>query len=37
MNKLLKYKALVLDHDDTVVASTQSVHYPAFVKAINQI
>ena len=29
---MLKYKVLVLDHDDTVVNSTPEVHYPAFVK-----
>ncbi len=34
MKYRLKRKALVLDHDDTVVASTLSVHYPAFVKAM---
>lgn len=26
----MKYKCLVLDHDDTVVNSTATVHYPAF-------
>jgi len=33
MNKL-KYKCLVLDHDDTVVDSTTVIHYPAFVEAM---
>lgn len=33
MNKL-KYKCLVLDHDDTVVNSTATIHYPAFVKVM---
>lgn len=28
----LKYKCLVLDHDDTVVNSTATVHYPCFVE-----
>ncbi len=28
----LKYKCLVLDHDDTVVNSTATVHYPSFVE-----
>lgn len=37
MKKILKRKALVLDHDDTVVASTVTVHYPAFVKAIKTL
>lgn len=27
----MKYKCLVLDHDDTVVNSTASIHYPSFV------
>ena len=27
----MKYKCLVLDHDDTVVASTAQIHYPSFV------
>mgnify|MGYP007069902019 CR=1 FL=1 len=28
---MLRYKVLVLDHDDTVVRSTPEIHYPAFV------
>ncbi len=28
----MKYKCLVFDHDDTVVNSTASIHYPAFVE-----
>lgn len=28
----MKYKCLVLDHDDTVVNSTATVHYPCFVE-----
>ncbi len=28
----LKYKCLVMDHDDTVVDSTKTVHYPSFVE-----
>ena len=28
----LKYQCLVLDHDDTVVNSTATVHYPCFVE-----
>ena len=27
----MKYKCLVLDHDDTVVDSTASIHYPCFL------
>ncbi len=32
MNRTLKYPCLVLDHDDTTVNSTATVHYPAFVE-----
>lgn len=28
----MKYKCLVLDHDDTVVGSTASIHYPCFIE-----
>ena len=28
----MKYKCLILDHDDTVMNSTATVHYPAFVE-----
>ena len=28
----MKYKCLVLDHDDTVVDSTASIHYPSFIE-----
>lgn len=28
----MKYKCLVLDHDDTVVDSTASIHYPCFIE-----
>ena len=30
--KPLKYPCLVLDHDDTTVNSTATVHYPSFVE-----
>lgn len=30
--QLLKYACLVVDHDDTVVDSTATVHYPCFVQ-----
>ncbi len=30
----LRYKCLVLDHDDTVMDSTAHVHWPAFLKAM---
>ena len=29
----MKYKCLVLDHDDTVIKSTPSIHYPSFIVA----
>ena len=28
----MKYKCLVLDHDDTVVNSTATIHYPCFIQ-----
>lgn len=31
----LKYRCLVLDHDDTVVKSTPDIHYPSFIDALN--
>lgn len=30
----MRYKCLVLDHDDTVVNSTATIHYPAFLEAL---
>ena len=30
----MKYRCLVLDHDDTVVNSSQSIHYPSFIEYI---
>jgi phosphoglycolate phosphatase/pyrophosphatase PpaX len=33
----LKYKCLILDHDDTVVDSTPHIHYPSFVEAIGKL
>ena len=32
----MKYRCLILDHDDTVVNSTATVHYPSFVEYMNQ-
>ena len=29
---MIRYKCLVLDHDDTVVDSSASIHYPSFVE-----
>lgn len=34
---MLKYRCLVLDHDDTVVNSTAVIHYPAFLDALRQL
>lgn len=30
----MKYKCLVLDHDDTAVKSTPQIHYPSFVEIL---
>jgi phosphoglycolate phosphatase/pyrophosphatase PpaX len=30
----VKYRCLVLDHDDTVVMSTPQIHYPSFVEGL---
>ena len=32
----MKYKCLVLDHDDTVVDSTRTVHFPSFVEYLEE-
>ena len=32
----VRYRCLVLDHDDTVTDSTAKVHYPAFLKALEE-
>jgi len=32
----MKYKCLILDHDDTVVNSTATVHYPCFVEYLEK-
>ncbi|MGL5616079.1 MAG: HAD family hydrolase [Sarcina sp.] len=34
---MLRYKCLVLDHDDTVVKSTPSIHYPSFQDTLTKI
>ena len=34
---MLKFPCLVLDHDDTVVRSTPTIHYPAFVEALKKL
>lgn len=32
----MKFKCLVLDHDDTVVNSTATIHYPCFIKYLSE-
>ena len=32
----MKYKCLVLDHDDTVVDSTASIHFPCFLEYLSE-
>ena len=34
--KKLKYKCLVLDHDDTVVNSTATIHFPCFMQYLSE-
>lgn len=34
---MLKYKCLVLDHDDTVFDSTKDIHYPVFMNALKEL
>ena len=33
----MRYKCLILDHDDTVVDSTAHVHHPAFLVALKEL
>lgn len=33
----MKYRCLILDHDDTVVKSTPDIHYPSFVEALKKL
>ena len=33
----MKYKCLILDHDDTVMDSTAHIHYPAFLVSLAQL
>ena len=33
---MMKYKCLVLDHDDTVVNSTATIHYPCFIEYLEK-
>lgn len=34
---MLRYRCLVFDHDDTVVDSTQNIHFPAFQQTLKQL
>lgn len=34
---MLKYQCLVLDHDDTVVRSAETVNYPQFLKVLHEL
>lgn len=33
----MRYKCLVLDHDDTVVNSTATIHYPSFLAYLHEV
>ncbi len=33
----MRYRCLVLDHDDTVVNSTAQIHYPSFMKVLSKL
>ncbi len=33
----MRYRCLILDHDDTVVKSTPDIHYPSFVEAVRTL
>ena len=33
----MKYKCLVVDHDDTIVNSTATIHYPAFLAFMREV
>lgn len=33
----MRYKCLVLDHDDTVVNSTATIHFPSFLEYLSQV
>ncbi len=34
---MINYKCLILDHDDTIVNSTEFVHYPAFIETLRTL
>jgi phosphoglycolate phosphatase/pyrophosphatase PpaX len=33
----LRYRCLLVDHDDTAVDSTSAVHYPAHLEALREL
>ena len=33
----MRYRCLILDHDDTVMDSTRMIHYPAFLAALEEM
>ena len=33
----MRYKCLVLDHDDTVVNSTATIHFPSFLAYLTRV
>ncbi|MBR6029021.1 MAG: HAD family hydrolase [Clostridia bacterium] len=33
----MRYRCLILDHDDTVANSTAAIHYPAFLAALDEL
>ena len=33
----MKYKCLILDHDDTIVDSTREIHYPCYVEFLKEL
>ncbi len=34
---MINYKCLILDHDDTIVDSTKTIHYPAFLETLSTL
>lgn len=37
MARRIKFRCLALDHDDTVVSSTPTIHYPSFAETLKKI
>ena len=37
MSRDLRYRCLILDHDDTVIASTADIHYPAYLEIMRRL